>query len=171
MSILVDPPTSKDAKYFYLVHFLFQIKFTGKNGYNKKSEQCSFSCSIATSERIGFDNVEELTSHIKEKAESGHDKKFSYFEIAGFSELQPPKKKEDNISEEFYGGKYRVIDKSMGEVHEFDYRHEAAEFYEAVILEHGEFREYELVAVISQHRPPEMLNLEQPVKVSDQPAA
>lgn len=95
MSILVGPPTGKDAKYFYLLRFLAQ------------------------------------------------------------------QKKEDDVRKEFYGGSYRVIDKSMGEVHEFTYRHEAANFYDAMILEHGEFREYELVAVISQHQPPEMLNLKQ----------
>jgi hypothetical protein len=166
MSILVDPPTSKNAKYFYLVHFVFVLKLAGRSGHSKNSEQLSYSFPIATSEPIGFDNISELTSDFKEEAESRHDKKFSYFALAGFSELQPPKKKKDDASEEFHGGNYRVIDKSMGEVHEFDYRHEAVEFYEAAILEHGEFREYELVAVISQHQPPEMLNLEQSNKAS-----
>lgn len=152
MSILVDFSANKKAKYFYLVHFL-AIADTKRNG------QFSFSHPVATSEQIGWDNINELESHIRKEVESTRNEKFSYFQIAGFNELQPPQKKEDNTSWKLYGGEYRVIDKSMGEVHEFKYRHEATDFYDAVILEHGEFREYELVAVISQHQPPEMLNL------------
>jgi hypothetical protein len=161
MSILVDPPTSKDAKHFYLVQFLAQVSFAGRRGHSERGEQFSFAHPIATSEKIAWDNIDELGSHIRKEVESARNEKFSYFQIAGFSELQPPKKKEDNASREFYGGEYRVIDKSMGEVHEFTYRHEATDFYDTVILEHGEFREYELVAIISQHQPPEMLNLKQ----------
>lgn len=161
MSILVDPPTSKDAKYFYLVHFLAQVNPIGGHGRSKRGGQFSFAHSIATSEQIAWDNIDELESHIRKDVESARSKKFSYFQIAGFNKLQPPKKEEDGASKEFYGGEYRVIDKSMGEVHQFTYRHEATDFYDAVILEQGEFREYELVAVISQHQPPEMLNLKQ----------
>lgn len=162
MSILVDPPTSKDAKYFYLVQFLAQVSFMGSRGHSERSGQFSFAHCIATSERIGFDNVDELRLHIKKEVEAARSEKFSYFEIAGFSELQPPQNKEDSVGKEFYGGEYRVIDKSMNEVHEFRYRHEAVDFYDEEVLHHGEFREYELVAVISQHQPPEMLNLKQP---------
>lgn len=162
MSILVDPPTSKDAKYFYLVQFLAQVSFMGRKGHSERSGQFSFAHSIATSERIGFDNIDELTSYIQKEVESIRKEKFFYFAIAGFSELQPPQKKEDDAGKEFYGGEYRVIDKSMNEVHEFRYRHEAVDFYDEEVLNHGEFREYELVAVISQHQPPEMLNLKQP---------
>lgn len=160
--ILVDPPTSKDAKYFYLVQFLAQVSSTGRNGHSERGGQFSFAHPIATSEKIAWDNIDELESHIRKEIESARNEKFSYFQIAGFSELQPPKKKEDDASKEFYGGEYRVIDKSMGEVHEFSYRYEAVDFYDEEVLHHGEFREYELVAVISQHQPPEMLNLKQP---------
>lgn len=161
MSILVDPPTGKDAKYFYLLHFLAQVNLTGRHGHSGRGPQFSFAHPIATSEQIAWDNIDKLELHIREKIESARNEKFSYFQIAGFTELQPPKEKENGADKEFYGGSYRVIDKSMGEVHEFAYRHEAANFYDAMILEHGEFREYELVAVISQHQPPEMLNLKQ----------
>lgn len=161
MSILVDPPTSKNAKYFYLLHFLAQVNLTGRHGHSERSGQFSFAHTIATSEQIAWGNIDELESHIRKEIESARSEKFSYFHIAGFTELQPPKKEKDNVSKEIYGGEYRVIDKSIGEVHEFTYRHEATDFYDAVILEHGEFREYELVAVISQHQPPEMLNLKQ----------
>lgn len=162
MSILINQPNSEDAKYFYLLHFLAQVNLTGRHGHSERGPQFSFAHPIATSEQIAWDNIDELELHIRKEIESARSEKFSYFQIAGFTELQPPKKEKDGVSKEFYGGEYRVIDKSMNEVHEFRYRHEAADFYDTMILEHGEFREYELVAVISQHQPPEMLNLNQP---------